>query len=82
MGKQAELLGYLEKNEASLINYQQRQAAGKIIGSRRMEKQNDGLVAQREKRKGMSWSKAGSLSLARVTAHLHSPAPTRTKHLQ
>ena len=80
--KQGELLGYLEKNEAYLIDYEKRQQAGKIIGSGRMEKQNDVVVAQRQKRQGMSWSKQGSLSLAMVTAQLHSPAPTRTKYLQ
>ena len=80
--KQGELLGYLEKNEAYLIDYEKRQQAGKVIGSGRMEKQNDVVVAQRQKRKGMSWSKQGSLSLAMVTAQLHSPAPTRTKYLQ
>ena len=80
--KQGELLGYLEKNEAYLIDYEKRQQAGKIIGSGRREKQNDVVVAQRQKRQGMSWSKQGSLSLAMVTAQLHSPAPTRTKYLQ
>ena len=80
--KQAELLGYLQKNEAYLIDYEKRRQAGKVIGSGRMEKQNDVVVAQRQKRKGMSWSKQGSLSLAMVTAQLHSPMPARTNHLQ
>ena len=80
--KQGELLGYLEKNEAYLIDYEKRQQAGKVIGSGRMEKQNDVVVAQRQKRKGMSWSKQGSLSLAMVTAQLSSRAPARTKYLQ
>ena len=80
--KQGELLGYLEKNEAYLIDYEKRQQTGKVIGSGRMEKQNDVVVAQRQKRKGMSWSKQGSLSLAMVTAQLSSRAPARTKYLQ
>ena len=80
--KHAELLGYLEKNEAYIIDYEKRQQAGKVIGSGRMEKQNDVVVAQRQKRKGMSWSKQGSLSLAMVTAQLYSRAPARTNYLQ
>jgi hypothetical protein len=36
-----------------------------------MEKQNDVVVASRQKRKGMSWSKSGSRNLAIVTAHLN-----------
>ena len=54
--------------------------AGNLSG--RMEKQKDVLVAQQQKRKGMSWSKAGSLSLALVTAHLPSLADVRTAYLQ
>lgn len=81
VAKRDELLGYLEKNRSSIIDYEQRQKAKKVIGSGRMEKQNDVMVAQRQKRKGMSWSKNGSLSLALVTAHLHSSA-YRTNYLQ
>lgn len=80
--KWQELIGYLQKNQTSIIDYDQRQQAGKVIGSGRMEKQNDVLVAQRQKRKGMSWSKQGSLSLALVTAHLPSLAVARTAYLQ
>ncbi len=69
--KQAELKGYVEKNKGSIINYEKRKEAGKIIGSGRMEKQNDVVVAHRQKRKGMSWSKTGSRNLAIVTAHLN-----------
>lgn len=76
--KQQELLGYLEKNADYIINYEKRREAGKIIGSGRMEKQNDVIVAHRQKRKGMSWSKQGSWSLAMVTAHFNQ----RTNYLQ
>jgi hypothetical protein len=69
--KRDELKGYLEKNESYIINYEKRYEAGKIIGSGRMEKQNDVVVAQRQKRKGMSWSKNGSWNLAIVTAHFN-----------
>ena len=76
--KQAELKGYLEKNKASIIDYEKRRETGKIIGSGRMEKENDVIIAHRQKRKGMSWSKTGSLSLAMVTAHFNQ----RTNYLQ
>lgn len=69
--KQQELIGYLEKNKESIIDYERRKQAGKIIGSGRMEKQNDVIVAHRQKRKGMSWSRSGSLSLALVTTQFH-----------
>lgn len=69
--KRDELKGYLEKNKDYIINYEKRKEAKKVIGSGRMEKQNDVLVAQRQKRKGMSWSKNGSRNLAIVTAHLN-----------
>ena len=69
--KKDELKGYLEKNKGSIINYEKRKEAGKVIGSGRMEKQNDVIVAHRQKRKGMSWSKSGSRNLAIVTAHFN-----------
>ena len=36
--KRQELLGYLEKHAAEIINYERRQQAGKCLGSGRMEK--------------------------------------------
>ncbi len=69
--KRDELKGYLEKNKDYIINYEKRKEAKKVIGSGRMEKQNDVVVASRQKRKGMSWSKSGSRNLAIVTAHLN-----------
>lgn len=62
--KLAELLTYLDKHAAEIIDYQRRQQAGKPIGSGRMEKGIDLTVAQRQKRKGMSWSDLGSHALA------------------
>ena len=67
--KQQELIGYLEKNDGYIINYKRRKEAGKIIGSGRIEKQNDIIVAKRQKRKAMSWSKKGALNLALVTTY-------------
>jgi hypothetical protein len=72
--KHQELIGYLEKNEAYIIDYEQRQKAGKPIGSGRMEKQNDMIVAKRQKRKGMAWSPKGARNLAIVTAYHKSTA--------
>lgn len=67
--KHQELIGYLEKNEGYIIDYERRKMAGKSIGSGRMEKQNDLIVAKRQKRKGMAWSPKGARSLAIVTAY-------------
>lgn len=67
--KREELIAYLEKNTDYIINYEQRKAVGKIIGSGRTEKQNDIIVSKRQKRKGMSWSPNGSRNLAIVTAY-------------
>lgn len=67
--KQAELVGYLEKNADYIIDYEKRKQAGKVIGSGRTEKQNDILVSKRQKRKAMAWSSKGSRNLAIATAY-------------
>jgi hypothetical protein len=59
-----ELLGYLQKHSSEIIDYARRKAIDKPVGSGRMEKAVDQVVAMRQKHKGMSWSKAGSRSLA------------------
>ena len=61
--KLTELITYLEKHKAELIDYGSRQKAGKTIGSGRMEKGVDQVIGYRQKKKGMSWSKKGSKSL-------------------
>jgi hypothetical protein len=76
--KQKELIGYLEKNEGYIIDYERRKKAGKVIGSGRVEKQNDLIVAKRQKRKGMAWSPKGSRNLAILTAYHKNKANTRT----
>ena len=58
------LITYLTKNETTIINYENRKQAGKIIGSGRTEKQNDIVVAKRQKNKGMAWSPKGSTAIA------------------
>jgi hypothetical protein len=82
LSKQKELLKYFQKNKPYIIDYERRRLANKVIGSGRMEKQNDCMVSQRQKRKGMSWSKNGSLSLALVTANILSQSRQRTNYLQ
>jgi hypothetical protein len=67
--KRDELVGYLEKNESHIIDYERRKMAGKIIGSGRTEKKNDTIVSKRQKRKAMAWSSKGSRNLAIVTAY-------------
>ena len=62
--KLSELLTYLDKHTSEIIDYDKRQKAGNPIGSGRMEKGIDLTVAQRQKRKSMSWSDTGSHALA------------------
>jgi hypothetical protein len=62
--KLKELRDYLEKHQHEIINYDLRKKAGKTIGSGRCEKANDLIVAHRQKKKGMAWSKKGSAALA------------------
>jgi hypothetical protein len=59
-----ELIGYLTKHQTEIIDYDKRKKAGKTIGSGRCEKANDGIVAHRQKKKGMAWSRSGSKALA------------------
>jgi hypothetical protein len=59
-----ELVGYLQKHEQEIIDYQRRQEAGKSIGSGPVEKAVDQVVGMRQKDRGMSWTKAGNRALA------------------
>jgi hypothetical protein len=72
--KREELVKYLTKNQDYIIDYERRKATGKIIGSGRGEKQNDIIVAKRQKQKSMAWSANGSKNLALVTAHFYNIA--------
>jgi hypothetical protein len=65
--KQDELIGYLQKNENYIIKYDERKKINKLIGSGRGEKQNDIIIAKRQKEKGMAWSPIGSLNMALIT---------------
>lgn len=62
--KHKELRDYLEKHQKEIINYDLRKSVGKTIGSGRCEKANDVIVAHRQKKKGMAWSRVGSSALA------------------
>jgi len=62
--KQSELVGYLEKHAGEIIDYERRRTAGKWVGSGCMEKAVDQVIGLRQKKKGMSWSKQGSQTLA------------------
>lgn len=80
----ASLVLYLENHASEIVDYERRAKAGKAIGSGRMEKAVDRAVGVRQKKKGMSWSEAGSraLSVLKVVElngeweHLWEAAPT------
>jgi hypothetical protein len=61
---QAELVGYLDKHQTEIIDYERRRQTGKPLGSGRMEKAVDQVIGMRQKKKGMSWSARGSRALA------------------
>lgn len=53
-----------KKHATEIIDYERRTKTGKPVGSGRMEKVVDQAVGMCQKKKGMSWSKSGSRSLA------------------
>jgi hypothetical protein len=63
-----ELIGYLERRQGYIPDYQERQRAGLWIASTRVEKFNDWAVSTRCKHRGMSWSPQGVLALATLEA--------------
>lgn len=62
--KLEELISYLLKHKAEIIDYERRKLAGKPIGSGRMEKAVDQVIGKRQKDNSMSWCSSGSKSLA------------------
>ena len=62
------LKGYFERNRDIIPNYDMRHRLGLRNSSNRGEKENDLLIAQRQKHNGMAWSKEGSRQLAKLTA--------------
>ena len=62
------LMNYLERNSSYIPCYALRNQLGLRTSSNPVEKANDLVVSQRQKRNGMSWSPDGSTSLATLTA--------------
>jgi hypothetical protein len=62
--QRALLIGYLERARPYIPCYAVRQQLGLRNSSHRGEKQNDLVVAERQKHNGMSWSESGSAALA------------------
>ena len=63
-----DLTSYLEKHRAHIPCYALRAELGLRNSSNRVEKENDMIVAQRQKHNGMSWSTTGSGALAQIAA--------------
>ena len=61
-----EQINYLKRKESSITCYAVRAGLGLRNSSNPVEKENDMLVAQRQKHNGMSWSKHGSSALAAI----------------
>ncbi|MCD8307295.1 MAG: hypothetical protein LUD51_03595 [Clostridia bacterium] len=64
--KVQEVLNYLDKKAPNMACYAVRKQLGLRVSSNRVEKENDMLVASRQKHNGMSWTKDGSGSLAAI----------------
>jgi len=61
------LRNYLERNERSIPCYALRRRLGLRNGSSPVESANNQVTARRQKRNGMSWSKAGSHALTALS---------------
>ena len=61
------LKNYLERNKGSIPCYALRRRLGLPNGSSRVESANNEVTARRQKRNGMSWSKAGSHALTALS---------------
>lgn len=55
-----ELIGYLTKHRAEIPNYDQRRTNCQFNGAGMVEKENDLLVARRQKHRGMQWVTNGA----------------------
>ena len=62
------LIAYLKRNKPYIPCYAVRKELGLCNSSAIGEKMNDLVVSSRQKHNGMSWSKAGSVGLATITA--------------
>jgi hypothetical protein len=63
-GELAKFVGYLERQRPHIPCYSVRKKLGLRNSSNRGEKENDLVVATRQKHQGMSWSPPGSIALA------------------
>jgi len=63
-----QIKGYLERNRPHIPCYAARSKLGLRCSSNKVEKENDVVVANRQKRNGMSWSEQGSHAVATLTA--------------
>lgn len=59
-----QLIGYLQRREGYIPNYQARRKAGLWIASNRIEKFNDWAISTRCKGRGMDWTADGAAALA------------------
>ena len=58
---------YLDRNQGSIPCYARRRRLGLRNGSSPVESANNEVTARRQKRNGMSWSKAGSQALTALS---------------
>ena len=63
-----QIKGYLERNRPHIPCYAVRSRLGLRCSSNTVEKENDLVVAHRQKKNGMGWSEDGSHALAALTA--------------
>ena len=63
-----ELKNYISRKAPNLACYALRHELGLRVSSNRVEKENDLIVASRQKHNGMSWSEKGSGALAIISA--------------
>ena len=63
-----QIKGYLERNRPHIPCYAVRRELGLRCSSNPVEKENDVVVAHRQKKNGMSWSEDGSHALATLAA--------------
>ena len=66
----ADLCQYVEKHREHIPPYALREKLGLRNSSNRVEKDNDIVVAKRQKHNGMSWSTSGSGALAQISASI------------
>lgn len=66
-----EQIGYLKRKEPGIVCYAARATLRLRNSSNPVEKENDLLVAQRQKHNGMAWSQHGSCALAAIEMVFH-----------